>query len=81
MASIRVLLWCVCVCLTQNSDVDAGIVRLVLRTLINMTVVGSTVVHRSVRKDQPGAPGRGRDVICLRLMLNDLKDKRTFLVK
>lgn len=78
LPSIRVLLWCVCSCLTQNSDINAGIGRLVLDILKNMTNVGSTVGHRSMRKDQAGAHGCGRDDICLRLMLNDLKDKRTF---
>lgn len=80
LPNIHVLLWCVSFCLTQNSDVNAGIGRLALDTLKNMTDVGSTVGHRRVRKNQAGAHGCGRDDICLRLMLNGLKDKRTFLV-
>lgn len=80
LANIRVLLWRVCSSLTHNGDVNAGIGRLVLDTLENTADVGSTVGHRSMRKDQAGAHGCGRDDLCLRLMLNDLKDKRTFLV-
>lgn len=71
---------CVCSCLTQNSDGNAGRVRLAIDTLSNTTYVGSTVGLHSMRKDQAGAHGCGRDDICLRLILNELKDKSTFLV-
>lgn len=66
--------------LTQNSDVNTGKGLLVLGALVSMADVGSTVGHRSKRKDQAGAHGCGREDDCFGLILNNLEDKRTLCV-
>lgn len=48
---------------------------------MSMAGIGSTVGHRSMRKDQAGAHGCVREDHGLRLMLNNLEDKRTFMLK
>lgn len=67
--------------LTQDSDVDAGVGRLVLDAVKNMADVGTTLGHRSARKDQAGAHGCGGEDLCLRLTLHNLTNTTQTLVK